>query len=94
MSAQDELTAVIERVIAVFPRLDVAYLMTGSFASSLHGEFRATNDLDCLAALDRRLVGALLQDLESDFIVDLDQATAALAEGTSSNLTECWAPEA
>ena len=86
MSAQDELSAVIERVIAVFLRLDISYLITGSFASSLHGEFRATNDLDCLAALDRRLVGALLQDLESDFIVDLNQATAALAEGTSFNL--------
>lgn len=86
MSDPAELVAVIESVIAAFRRQDVAYFITGSLASSVHGEFRATNDLDVVAMLERRHVAPLTADLSRAFFADLDQAMAALQAGTSFNL--------
>src|SRR5438046_1932196 len=37
-----------------FERLRVPYVIGGSFASSLHGEPRSTNDVDVVADLDRK----------------------------------------
>jgi hypothetical protein len=42
---------VVLKVIAVLEELEIPYLIGGSFASSLYGIVRSTNDTDIVAAL-------------------------------------------
>ena len=86
MSEATELLAVIDAVIGVLRRHHVLYFVTGSFASSVHGEFRATNDLDLVAQIDPGQLAPLFDDLSRDFIADIEQARDTLASGTSFNL--------
>lgn len=51
MTAEQELRASLERVSQVFETLRVPWAIGGSFASTVHGEPRATNDLDMIANL-------------------------------------------
>ncbi|HEX5410023.1 MAG TPA: hypothetical protein VFW89_09670 [Gemmatimonadaceae bacterium] len=82
----NDLLAVIDAVVTVFEREGIRYFVTGSFASSMHGEFRATNDLDIVATLDPPHLASALRALSHDFIVDVDQARAAIEAGSSFNL--------
>jgi hypothetical protein len=73
----------------VIGRLDLAevpYMVTGSLASSYHGEPRSTLDVDIVidpeTATLERLVDALL---EASFYVDRGVATQALAERSQFN---------
>lgn len=81
-----DLLAVMQAVVGVFERHGVCYFVTGSFASSVHGEFRATNDLDVVAELDASRLASLIAELSREFVADLDQAARALASGGSFNL--------
>ena len=58
MSQQELLT----KVLAVLDRLSIAYFVTGSWASSLQGEPRATHDLDLVVSLDASHVPDLLAE--------------------------------
>jgi len=58
------------RVAGLLERLGIPYLIGGSVASSLHGEPRATLDVDIVVHLDRDRVEVLVQALESEFYVD------------------------
>lgn len=86
MSDTADLYAVLRSVVEAFGRNDVRYFVTGSFASSVHGEFRATNDLDVVADIDAARLAPLIEDLSGDFVADLDQATSALSAGSNFNL--------
>lgn len=56
------------------------YMITGSVASSYHGEPRATRDLDIVVDADGTPLVALVDSLRgAGFYVDLDAALAALA---------------
>lgn len=81
-----ELLAVVDAVIGAFRRHGILYFVTGSFASSIHGEFRATNDLDIVADLDESQLAPLFDELSRDFVADIGQAIQAVASGTSFNL--------
>lgn len=77
---------VLATVITALDGAGVTYMITGSLASSYHGEPRATRDVDIVIdpgpeALDR-LVDAVLQ---AGFYVDRDAARTALAERTQFN---------
>lgn len=86
MSDGAELLAVVRAVVEAFRALDIPYFITGSFASSVHGEFRATNDLDVVADLDGTRVRQLVEALSTHFLTDAEQATAAVASGTNFNV--------
>jgi hypothetical protein len=81
-----ELLAVVQAAIEAFRALGIPYFITGSFASSVHGEFRATNDLDVVADLDGPRARRLVEALSTHFLTDGEQATAALASGTNFNV--------
>lgn len=81
-----DLSRVIERVIETFRDWGVPYFITGSFASSMHGEFRATNDVDFVADFLRGDLRGALRDLATEFIVDPTVAMAAVRSGQSFNL--------
>ena len=86
MSDTAELLEVVDAVIGALRRHAIPYFVTGSFASSIHGEFRATNDIDVVADIDASLLPAFVHDLDAAFVADLEQATSSLVAGTSFNL--------
>jgi hypothetical protein len=81
-----ELASVLDRVAGALRGADVPWFVTGSLASSVHGEFRATNDIDIVAALDARSLRKLLDPLSGEFVCDFDEAARAIGEGRSFNL--------
>ena len=64
----------------------VPYFVTGSLASSVHAEFRATNDIDIVADFGAVDLPALMRTFAAEFHVDAEQARAGVREGTSFNL--------
>ena len=86
MSDTAELLDVIDALVVVLRRHDVPYFITGSFASSVHGEFRATNDIDIVAKLAASRLASVLVDLSAAFVTDADQAQEALSRGASFNV--------
>lgn len=85
MSANPFLSASLQ-VAAVFDRLGVLYVVGGSWASSVHGQARFTNDIDFLAALEAGHVQAFVDALSADYYVDREAAQTAVATGGSFNL--------
>ncbi len=86
MSDVSELIDVVDTVIAALRRHAIPHYITGSFASSVHGEFRATADIDLVADISTAALPALMRDLEVAFVADAAQALSALTAGTSFNL--------
>lgn len=69
---------VVGRVIDALERLQVAYMVTGSFASNLHGVPRMTQDAGLVVDLDDRGIAPLVRDLEAEFYVSEDAAQEAV----------------
>ena len=65
--------------------LDIRYVLVGSFASSIHGRYRATADIDILADLKSEQVGPLYTVLKKAFYVDELAIRRAVAQGGSFN---------
>ena len=61
------------------------YFVGGSVASSLHGEPRATNDIDFVVAMRPQRVQAFAEKLGDDFEVDTDMLRDALVHGSCAN---------
>jgi hypothetical protein len=66
-------------------RLGVVWLVGGSLASSVHGEPRATQDVDIVAALQAGHVKSLVKALGGDYYVDIDEIRAAVNAAGSFN---------
>ena len=86
MSDTNDLIEVIDTVIAALRQHAIPHYITGSFASSVHGEFRATADIDLVADITASALPALLRDLDAAFVADADQAMSALEAGVSFSL--------
>ncbi len=83
------LAAILEGTIARLERADVPYMITGSVASSYHGEPRATRDLDVVIDPDRAGIDRLVAELEADGLyVDAEAARRALDDRTQFNAIE------
>ena len=69
---------VLERLRGVLDDLSIPYMVTGSFASSAHGEPRATNDLDVVIAPTSAQVEELIRRLpESQYYSNIEEARDA-----------------
>jgi hypothetical protein len=67
----------------------VAYMVTGSMASSLQGEPRATHDIDLVVALDAAYVARLADALaDPSFYLDVEQARQAVLSRRMFNLID------
>lgn len=73
-------------VTGVFSRLEVPYLIGGSFASSLYGEPRSTNDIDIVVDLEQSQVAPLARELAAECYVDADAMRIAVDRGESFNV--------
>jgi hypothetical protein len=61
---------VLLKVVAVLERLNIPYLVGGSYASSVHGVVRATNDIDLLAAIKPEQAKEFADSLQDEFYAD------------------------
>lgn len=73
-------------VANVLDELDVDYVVVGSLASSLHGEPRATQDVDIVAALTVRDVKPFLVGLGSSFYADPERVLRSVSAARSFNV--------
>ncbi len=74
------------RVAEAIESIGCEYFVGGSVASSLHGEPRATNDIDIVVAMAPYRVKAFAEKLGSDFEVDQDMLRDAMARGGCANI--------
>ena len=66
--------------------LKIPYFIGGSFASSAHGEYRTTNDIDFVCKLNTKTLDKLHQALKDTFVFDINMANDALSRGASFNI--------
>jgi hypothetical protein len=74
------------RVARAFDALGLGYFLGGSFASSIQGEPRATNDIDFVVDLPLAKVEPLVQELGPDFDVDDESLEEAVRLHRSWNI--------
>jgi hypothetical protein len=77
---------VVMQVVNVLDSLGIFYLIGGSFASSLYGLMRTTNDADLVAVIKPEQVRPLFKALESDFYVDERSMKRAVETGRHFNV--------
>lgn len=82
----EEVIGVTLRVTAILEKLDVPYLVGGSLASSLHGEPRATQDVDIVADLKPEHVAPFVSALHDDFYVDEPAVRDAVKRRSTFNV--------
>ena len=66
MASGDSVDDVIRRIVELLDAARIPYMLTGSFASSLHGAPRATQDINLVIALDSASLEALLNNFPDD----------------------------
>lgn len=88
MTDPDELGRTLVAIGAAFDALGVRWAIGGSVASSVHGEPRATNDVDVVAALDEAQARELTRLLGPDFYADPDMAAEAARKRRSFNVVD------
>lgn len=81
-----ELIAVASLVATRLTRIGVAYVIGGSFASSIHGEPRSTNDIDMVADLQQGDIDRLVDALGSDCYVSRNAVAEAVRTGGGFNV--------
>ena len=75
MDGPDDLVTALTPFIDLLDRLGVVWYVGGSVASTVHGHFRATNDIDVIADLREEYAAAIREALEADHDL-LEQALA------------------
>ena len=86
MDRHDDLVVTLAPLIDALDRLGVAWYVGGSVASTVHGRFRATNDVDVIADLREEHAGALRAALEANHYIDEDSVRDAVRRESSFNL--------
>ena len=86
MDRHDDLVVALTPLIDVLERLGVAWYVGGSVASTVHGRFRATNDVDVIAELREEHAGPLRAALAADHYVDEESIRDAVQHESSFNL--------
>jgi hypothetical protein len=74
------------KVVTIFERLEIPYLIGGSFASAVHGIVRATMDVDLVADIKPTQVSPLVTALESEFYIDAEMILDAIQHTSSFTL--------
>lgn len=88
MSLEDELRGTLATVAAALDDLNISWAVGGSFASTVYGEPRATNDIDIVACLRHSHESRFLAALGSDFYADSLAMSEAISRRTSFNVID------
>lgn len=86
MNAPSDIEVALAPVIDVFERHGIAYAIGGSVATLVHGEFRATNDVDVVADLRPEHAAILAQELGDAYYADEESIADAIRRRSSFNL--------
>lgn len=81
-----EPVAVVTRVTKALDSIGVPYVIGGSFASSIHGFPRTTNDVDLVADMQPEHIQPLVDALGDEFYIEPAALAEALRLGSSFNL--------
>jgi hypothetical protein len=84
--AQSDALVAVLRVGAALDELGVTYAVGGSFASSVQGVFRTTNDVDIVAVLADEHVERFVALLGDDFYVDAEMIHEAIRHRSEFNV--------
>jgi hypothetical protein len=85
MPAADVLAVTLE-VAEALEELNVAYMVAGSLASSMHGIPRSTEDVDLVAEISEEQAQPLADMLRGRFYVDADMISRAVRNRASFNV--------
>ena len=77
--------SVLSRVTSVLEKESIRYVLVGSFASSIHGRYRATADIDILIEIKSEQVHPLFEELRDSFYLDETTMRNAVTQGRSFN---------
>ena len=77
---------VLSLIARVLEERGIAYVVVGSFASSLRGVYRSTNDIDIVADLKLEQVKGLVSALQEEFYIDELAARRAVLSHSSFNI--------
>src|SRR5215217_84781 len=77
--------SVLSQVTAILEQQNISYVLVGSFASSIHGMYRSTADIDILADIHTDQIRSLFDVLQKSFYVDEHAMRDAVAKGRSFN---------
>jgi hypothetical protein len=77
--------SVLSLVTSALVQLNIPYVLVGSFASSIHGLYRATADIDILADIKGEQVTPLYEALKEAFYVDELAIRSAVTQKRSFN---------
>jgi hypothetical protein len=81
-----EPAVVVAALVRVFDALEIRYVVGGSFASSIYGIPRATQDVDLVADIRFAQVDPLVEALAKEFYVDADMISDAVRQRASFNV--------
>ena len=73
-------------IIDIFTLLDIPYFIGGSFASSLYGIPRTTQDIDIVADIDLRQTTPLIKLLKDRFYIEQETILDAVKRKSSFNI--------
>ena len=77
----------LQKVVEVFERLQIQYLVTGAIASVAYGEPRLTNDIDIVAGMREEHISGLLEAFPlHDFYVSEEAITDAIQHQGQFNI--------
>lgn len=76
---------VLSQVTTTLDQQNIPYVLVGSFASSIHGMYRSTADIDILADIHTDQIRPLFDGLQNSFYVDEQAIREAVAQGRSFN---------
>jgi|ERR1044072_3991084 hypothetical protein len=77
--------SVLLQVTITLEQQNISYVLVGSFASSIHGMYRSTADIDILADIHTEQIRPLFEALQDSFYVDEHAMRDAVAQGRSFN---------
>jgi hypothetical protein len=77
---------VLQVVVSTLEKLDIPYMLVGSFASSSQGVTRFTQDADLIIKLSRSQIDRFIEAFSPDFYVDRGMIQHALTSETSFNV--------
>jgi hypothetical protein len=75
-----------QKLLDALNLLDIPYMVGGSLASSVHGVFRSTNDIDIVADVRDQHIIPLTAELTGDFYADPETMRDALHHGRPFNV--------
>ena len=73
-------------VTVVLEELGIPYLIGGSFASTLYGMVRTTQDSDIITEMQSRHIRPFVSALENDFYIDDEMISTAIDRHSSFNI--------